>query len=90
MMLRCNDHTLVKNTFYGFRKACWGSADVIPTIEKSPGIYFLGCQTCPNCRETVFAAEGADVTGDAIKYRWTCDLCGFGFVTESPFEEVVA
>ena len=59
-------------------------------FEKSPGIYFLGCQTCPNCRETVFAAEGADVTGDAIKYRWTCDLCGFGFVTESPFEEVVA
>ncbi|MEA2981961.1 MAG: hypothetical protein QOF09_3784 [Alphaproteobacteria bacterium] len=59
-------------------------------FEKSPGIYFLGCQTCPNCREAVFAAEGANVTGNAIKYQWTCDLCGFGFVTEAPLEEVAA
>ena len=26
---------------------------------KSPAVYFLGLETCPNCRETVFAAEAA-------------------------------
>lgn len=50
--------------------------------EKSPPIYFLGCQ-CPHCRETVFAAEGADVMMECVRYRWTCDLCGNGFTTEA-------
>jgi ribosomal protein S27AE len=59
-------------------------------FAKSPTIYFLGYQTCPNCREAVFAAEGADVTGDLIIYRWTCDLCGHSFTTDAAFEEVAA
>ena len=62
----------------------------VERFEKSPPVYFLGCQTCPNCRETVFAAEGADVMGGAITYRWTCDLCGHGFTTEAQFEEIAA
>src|SRR4051794_11859141 len=35
-------------------------------FTKSPPIYFLGCQTCPNCREAVFAAEGAEVKEEGI------------------------
>jgi ribosomal protein S27AE len=53
------------------------------TFEKSPPVHFLACQTCPSCRETVFAAEGAEVTDDAITYRWTCDLCGHAFTTRA-------
>ena len=52
-------------------------------FERSPPIYFLGCQQCPNCRETVFAAEAADVKKDSVSYRWTCDLCSHGFTIEA-------
>ena len=62
----------------------------VKTFEKSPTIYFLGCQTCPNCRETVFAAEGADVMQGCVRYAWTCDLCGHGFTTEAEFEAIAA
>jgi hypothetical protein len=30
----------------------------------------------------VFAAEGAELAGDAVSYRWTCDLCGHAFTTQ--------
>jgi ssDNA-binding Zn-finger/Zn-ribbon topoisomerase 1 len=59
-------------------------------FSKSPAIYFLGCQTCPNCREAVFAAEGAEVTAHNVKYQWTCDLCNHSFTTDSAFEEIAA
>jgi transcription elongation factor Elf1 len=62
----------------------------IEPFEKSPLIYFLGFQTCPHCRETVFAAEGAAVTADSVRYVWTCDLCGRGFTTEVALEEMAA
>ena len=62
----------------------------IKPFQKSPPIYFLGCQTCPNCRETVFAAERADVRADSVQYLWTCDLCGHGFTTEAAFEAIAA
>ena len=39
---------------------------------KSPPVYFLGFETCLNCREAVFAAEAADLEADCIRYRWTC------------------
>lgn len=60
------------------------------TFEKSPPIYFLGFETCPNCHETIFAAEGADVDTDAINYRWTCDLCGHGFSTTTELAPAAA
>jgi transcriptional regulator NrdR family protein len=50
---------------------------------KSPPVYFLGLETCLNCRDTVFAAEEADLEADCIRYRWTCDLCGHRFTTEA-------
>jgi hypothetical protein len=59
-------------------------------FTKSPAIYFLGCQTCPNCREAVFAAEGAEVKDEGILYRWTCDLCNHSFITNAAFEGVAA
>jgi ribosomal protein S27AE len=59
-------------------------------FENSPPAYFLGCQTCPNCRETVFAAEGADVSAETVHYRWTCDLCGHAFSTEAKLVAEIA
>jgi hypothetical protein len=53
----------------------------VEPIEKSQPVYFLGGEPCLNCREPVFAAEGADVMASSVRYRWTCDLCGHGFTT---------
>jgi len=50
---------------------------------KSPPVYFLGFETCPRCRETIFAAEAAEIEVDCIRYRWTCDLCGHSFTTQA-------
>ena len=59
---------------------------VEPFHNSPPPIYFLGFQSCPNCRETVFAAEAAEVMPNSIRYRWTCDLCGHGFTTVADLE----
>jgi hypothetical protein len=57
---------------------------------RSPPVYFLGFEICLNCRETVFAAEAADLDADRIRYRWTCDLCGHRFTTEAGLSEEAA
>jgi ribosomal protein S27AE len=40
--------------------------------------------TCPVCTDSVVAAEAsAYVAADnLISYLWTCDTCGYGFVTK--------
>ena len=59
-------------------------------VKNSPPIYYLGHHICPSCREPIFAAEFADVRVDTITYRWTCDLCGHGFTSETKLNEVAA
>ena len=44
-----------------------------------------GCDlpTCPVCADTMVAAEAsAYLTDYVISYLWTCDTCGYGFVTK--------
>jgi len=89
-MLRRDSHIIVKTVRLVPTKAYEGDAMSFLPHEKSPPIYFLGFQTCPNCKETVIAAGGADVADDAIRYRWTCDLCGHGFITEADLISEVA
>jgi C4-type Zn-finger protein len=39
--------------------------------------------TCPVCADSMVAAEAsAYVTENVISYLWTCDTCGYGFVTK--------
>jgi len=38
--------------------------------------------TCPVCADSMIAAEAsAFVDTSVISYLWTCDTCGYGFVT---------
>lgn len=39
-------------------------------------------KSCPVCADSLFAAEGSAV-GDKgeVSYLWTCETCGYGFVT---------
>jgi hypothetical protein len=44
-----------------------------------------GCDlpTCPVCADSMVAAEAsAYVCDNVISYLWTCDTCGYGFVTK--------
>ena len=43
--------------------------------------YYLGFQRCPNCKEDIFAAEGATLVPEGIRLSWCCDLCGHQFET---------
>jgi C4-type Zn-finger protein len=39
--------------------------------------------TCPVCADSMIAAEASAYLSDnAISYLWTCDTCGYGFVTK--------
>ena len=39
--------------------------------------------TCPVCADSMVAAEAsAYVADNVISYLWTCDTCGYGFVTK--------
>jgi ssDNA-binding Zn-finger/Zn-ribbon topoisomerase 1 len=67
-----------------------GNAMTFQPFDRSRPIYFLGCQICPNCRETMFAAESAEVDNDAVSYRWTCDVCGHGFSTTTELAPAAA
>jgi C4-type Zn-finger protein len=39
--------------------------------------------TCPVCADSMVAAEAsAYVADNVVSYLWTCDTCGYGFVTK--------
>lgn len=39
--------------------------------------------TCAVCSDTMVAAEAsAFLSDDAISYLWSCETCGYGFVTK--------
>jgi hypothetical protein len=39
--------------------------------------------TCPVCADSMVAAEASAFLSDnVISYLWTCDTCGYGFVTK--------
>jgi hypothetical protein len=39
-------------------------------------------RTCPVCADSMFAAEtSAFLSDDVVSHLWTCDTCGYGFVT---------
>jgi hypothetical protein len=45
--------------------------------------------TCPVCADSMIAAEAsAFLKQDVVSYLWTCDTCGYGFVTEHAFTKI--
>ena len=45
--------------------------------------------TCPVCADSMIAAEAsAFLTDDVVSYLWTCDTCGYGFVTKHAFRKI--
>jgi C4-type Zn-finger protein len=45
--------------------------------------------TCPVCSDSMVAAEAsAFLSDDVVSYLWTCDTCGYGFVTKHSFHKI--
>lgn len=45
--------------------------------------------TCAVCQDSMVAAEAsAFVSDDTVSYLWSCETCGYGFVTKHEFTRI--
>ncbi|MCO5129401.1 MAG: hypothetical protein M9932_02415 [Xanthobacteraceae bacterium] len=46
---------------------------------------------CPVCADQMVAAEASAFLADSnlVSYLWTCETCGYGFVTKHSFRAIV-
>ena len=59
------------------------TAEVLSTVAFNPIRADVILPTCPVCADSMVAAEAsAYLTDHVISYLWTCDTCGYGFVTK--------
>jgi hypothetical protein len=58
-------------------------AEVLSTVANKTGPRGCDLPTCPVCADSMVAAEAsAFISDDVVSYLWTCDTCGYGFVTK--------
>jgi hypothetical protein len=58
-------------------------AEVLSTVASQPDPRGCDLPTCPVCADSMVAAEASAYLNDhVISYLWTCDTCGYGFVTK--------
>ena len=59
------------------------TAEIMSTVAPERNPRGSDLQTCPVCADSMVAAEAsAFVADDVVSYLWTCDTCGYGFVTK--------
>ena len=65
-------------------------AEILSTVAAKPGPRGSDLPTCPVCADSMVAAEAsAYVSDNVISYLWTCDTCGYGFVTKHALKRLV-
>jgi hypothetical protein len=58
-------------------------AEVLSTVALNPDPRGCDLPTCLVCADTMVAAEASAYLSDnVVSYLWTCDTCGYGFVTK--------
>jgi hypothetical protein len=58
-------------------------AEVLSTETRHPDPRGCDLPTCLVCADSMVAAEASAFLSDnVISYLWTCDTCGYGFVTK--------
>jgi hypothetical protein len=64
-------------------------AVVMSTKRSHPAPRGSDLPTCPVCADSMVAAEAsAFLSDDVVSYLWTCDTCGYGFVTKHAFKRI--
>ena len=64
-------------------------AEVLSTVASRPDPRGCDLPTCPVCADSMVAAEASAYLSDnVISYLWTCDTCGYGFVTKHAVKTV--
>ena len=62
-------------------------AEVLSIVTPNPDP--RGCDL-PTCADSMVAAEASAFLADnIISYLWTCDTCGYGFVTKHSLKRMV-
>jgi C4-type Zn-finger protein len=65
-------------------------AEIMSTDTRRPDPRGCDMPTCPVCADSMVAAEAsAYVSDNLISYLWTCDTCGYGFVTKHALQRFV-
>ena len=65
-------------------------AEVLSTAASRPDPRGSDLPTCPVCADSMIAAEASAYLQDnLISYLWTCDNCGYGFVTKHAVKPIV-
>jgi hypothetical protein len=65
-------------------------AEVLSTVASHPDPRGSDLPTCAVCADSMVAAEAsAYLHDDVISYLWTCDNCGYGFVTKHTVKRLV-
>jgi hypothetical protein len=58
-------------------------AEALSTVAPKGDPRVCDLPTCPVCADSMVAAEAsAFVSDNVVSYLWTCDTCGYGFVTK--------
>ncbi len=58
-------------------------AEVLSTVVPNHNPRGCDLPACPVCADSMVAAEASAYLADNfISYLWTCDTCGYGFVTK--------
>jgi hypothetical protein len=66
------------------------AAEVLSTATPKRDARGIDLPDCPVCADTMVAAEAsAYVSDDLVSYLWTCDTCGYGFVTKHALGRIV-
>ena len=81
---RCQVYgTVVSGTLERREVTMSAVAAVLSTAAKHPDPRGSALPTCPVCADSMVAAEASAYLHDNfISYLWTCDNCGYGFVTK--------
>ncbi len=58
-------------------------AEILSTVIPRSAPRGSDLPSCPVCADSMIAAEASAFLSDSmISYLWSCDTCGYGFVTK--------
>ena len=65
------------------------TAEILSTLRPHSAPRGSDLPTCAVCADSMVAAEASAYSSDSVvSYLWTCDTCGYGFVTKHPVQRI--